>query len=244
MANKRFGSVQGLVARATRLSECGEVVPGATGMATSGFVNIELSANIDEGEEFQVKLADGTYCINEKECPALSWYEWAAEFCQVDPQFFELLSAINLITDVAGDSVGYQLTDDRICTNAGFEVWTKVAGTACGAGGECSPSNSERWIYWLLPWATNGIIGDETIENATTSFSMSGNTKGNPNWGQGPYNVVNLAAEGAAVPGPLADDPVLTNAHLYKRLTSIAPPAKGCGFETLTPVPPVDLGSS
>lgn len=248
MAAKRFGSIQGLAMRSTRLSDCGVPVSGPGSVATSdGFVSIGLTAELDEGETFEVKTANGAYCIDQKDCPSLRWFNLEIEFCNVDPELFEPMTPnISLVTDVRGDTVGYQATNERVCGNFSLEVWTKVAGNACGALG-CGPDAFEQWIYWLMPWSTNGILGDYTIENGPLSMTWTGNTRSNPNWGQGPFDVICLdetAEATCTTPGPLADTPVLANTHLYKRLTSIAPPVIQCGLQELVPVSPVDLGSS
>jgi hypothetical protein len=217
MAAKCYRSIKGLRMRVTKLDSIGRWVTGTTASAVSkGFIKIDLTDNIEDGEEYKQKNASGEQCINEKDQSVLNWIDLSVDFCEVDPELVQLITGQRLLTDFADNSVGF--TKGNVPTvNFALEVWTKVAGNADDA----------QWIYWLLPGVTNGIIGDLTIENAPMTFNMKANTKTNPYWGVGPYNVV--AQDALLTPGVLLE-PVLDSEHLYNRMTEIAPPGAQCGF--------------
>lgn len=246
MANKIASSIQGQAIRVTKVDDCGVPIEGPCSFATSdGFISLDLAADIEEGETFEVKNANGELCISEVTCPELKAYDLSMTLCGIDPELIDLLTSYEVVNDRRGDSVGYQATGGVICAgNFALEIWTKVAGDKCDPQ-TCGPDENEQWFYWLLPRVNNGILGDFTIENGPLEVSFTARSKAPNKWGQGPYSVVCLDATpptgGAAcvAPGPLFDEPVLTNTHLYKRLTGIQPPTIECGCQTLTAVPPL-----
>jgi hypothetical protein len=225
-----FSSIQGLVMRATRLDVQGKWVTSATGAACSkGFISVQMNANIEEGEEFKVKNAAGVLCISEKGCPSLNFLELTIEFCNVDPELFELITGTRLLVDYAGAGVGFTQGKTIRC-EGGFalEVWTRVAGGSVAGSG---------YVYFLLPQVVNAIIAPGNIENGPMTFTLTGNSKANPNWGLGPWNVV--AQTGSTPPtytaGKLLTPGVLADEHMYMRLTEIAPPACDVGgYQTVS----------
>jgi len=221
MASVCYSSIKGLAMRATRLDSLGRWVTGATASAVSnGFVSINLSANVEDGEEFLVKNANGALCINEKDQSRLKYIELEIEFCDVDPELFELISGVRLLENYNSDTVGFTMNEELQAAPHALEIWTKIAG---------STGTDDQWIYWLLPRVENGIVGDLTVENGPMSFTVTANSKDNANWGKGPYNVV--AQDGALTPGVLQEC-VLAGEHVYHRLTEIAPPTAACGYQT------------
>jgi len=218
-----YSSIKGLAMRVTRLDPVGAPVEGLTSAAVSkGFVSVGITANIEDGEEFTVKNAAGELCISERDNPLLKWLELSIEFCQVDPEMFELMTGGRLLEDFAGNSVGFTMSETYVAAPFALEVWTKVAGTV---------QEGYQWIYWLFPMVINGILGDLTLENGPVSFTLAGNTKSNGSWASGPYDVVAVDAQGTC--GPLTD-PVLPGEHLYHRLTTCAPPTAKCGYVEVT----------
>ena len=220
-----YGSIKGLVLRATRLNDTGVPQTGATASAiTSGFISLNFSANIETGEEFIVKSANGALCVNEKDCDQLKGLDLTVDLCQVDPELFELLGGVRLVDDgkTTPTNVGYAMGEDLRCSGGfALEVWTRQS----GLGG---------LIYWLFPWVANGIVGGEiTIENGPVTFQLTGRTKGNPNWGNGPHDVVGQPPDGLAA-GPLVD-PMGEAEHYLVQATDIAPPTATCGYVAVTP---------
>jgi hypothetical protein len=228
MASTCVSPIRGLAMRATRVNNCGCPVEGVTSSAVScGFVSIGLSAQIDEGTPITVRTAAGELCINEPACRTLTRYDVTIEFCQVDPELFELMASTRVLTDYKGDSVGHTVGENIQCqTGFALEVWSQVAGA------ECDPGAPGSWYYWLLPFVTSGLIGgDITIEDGPVTFTFSGQTKKNACWGLGPYDVV--AQDAALTPGPLLAPGVLDDEHLYARTVELAPPECACGYQEL-----------
>lgn len=214
MATVCFGSVKGLVARVTRLTAVGLPVTGATGGAiTKGFVKVDSKRVNEDGQEFIVKNANGDLCINERDEDRLKRLEVQIDFCKVDPALFELATAARLLVDASTPTprnVGFAIGEtDPENANFALEVWAK--NPAPGAG-------EPPYVYWLWPWIRSGRFSDATIENGAATFPVFGFTKGNPNWGVGPYGDDVLV------------DPIQADEHLAILATDVIPPTAVCGY--------------
>jgi hypothetical protein len=238
-----FSSIQGLMMRVTRLDNQGKWITSSTGAACAkGFVSVQMSSNIEQGDDFKVKNAAGVLCISEKGCPSLNYLDLTIELCNVDPELYELMTGTRLLVDYAGAGVGYTQGTEVQC-EGGFalEVWTRVAGGSVAGSG---------YVYFLLPQVVNGILAPGNIENGPMTFTLTGNTKANPNWGLGPWDVV--AQTGSTPPtyvaGKLLTPGVLKDEHMYMRLTEIAPPScDNGGYQTVSTAwvaPPVVANKS
>lgn len=205
--------------RVTRLNSLGQWVTGATGSAVSkGFIKIDLKDNIDAGQEFKVKNASGEQCINQKDRDILNWIDVSIDWCKVDPELTELVTGSRILTGRSGETVGFTKANVSVVPQFALEVWSKIAGTAQG---------SYQYMYWLMPFLTNGWFGDITLEDGAATFNMKANTQDNANWGLGPYNVIGVDVNNT--PGKLTQA-VLAGEHLYWRSTEVAPPSDVCGY--------------
>lgn len=218
-----FTAVRGPRMRVTRMDECGAVVTGTCSqVVTDGFVTVNYSANIEEAEEILLKNAGGEICALDTTCPELKWYDLEMEFCSVDPDLFEIMTGQTIVEDFDMESVGVEVGTSINC-DAGFalEVWAYLTDEACVGG-----QSSRSYGYFLIPWVINGILGDFTVENDAITFSVSGRSKNNHAWGQGPFDVVAQDSGGTA--GPLLAS-MNTDSHLLMQKTTIAPPAVSDG---------------
>lgn len=208
--------------RATRVDQCGRVVPAAcSAIATEGFVSVALTANITEGEAVEVTNASGRVCVSDPAKPSFRGYGVQITFCDVDPELYAMMTNQKVVFDADGVAVGFRMNSGVDVSAAGFalEVWSGVPSVACDDAGA-----QGSFGYFLLPFISGGILGDFTIENGAVSFVLqNASTKDGTGWGVGPYNVV--AGEGGT-PSPLLEamDP---KDHLHVQYTTIAPPEAG-----------------
>lgn len=147
MATKCFASIKGLAMRWSRLDSCGEFVgPPCNAVVSKGFVSLNVSAQIEEGEEYKVKYADGTWAINERDNPLYDHFALEMSFAQVDPDLFEMAAGAQVLTDWNGDNVGVAFDDDPRDQVAGLEIWTKIpARPASVASRSGRTSCCRRW---------------------------------------------------------------------------------------------------
>lgn len=219
IATKCFSSLQGQCLRVTRLDQCCR--PPSSGTPNSfvvsdSFITLSLTAELEEPDEFVVKLANGKLCINEIGCATLKRYTVEVTLCQANPSMFEIMGGVNTVLDFNGDIVGYEIDQDLgRCGKFSLEFWTRVPQDQCAAGG------FTQYLYWLLPCLQNGRVGDVTIENGPLEFSFTADAIPSSTWATGPFNVV--ATDALNTPGKLLD-PITCQTALHVQLTTIEPP--------------------
>lgn len=220
--------LQGLRMRATRLDSCGAIDYGACGSVVSkGFVNIELENQETSPEEISQVLADGTRCYYQNTPKLLNGVQATIEFCEVDPELFEMMTGAPLVLDDDDEPQGFT-TDSAAygVANVALEVWMKVANSDCTAFGR-------RWGYYLMPFLYQGVVGKPTIENGAVNFTINEALTSDGNqWGVGPYNI---QYDNTDTLSPLFV-PITSTTHdlLYK--VNLAPPAVTDGCVTLEPL--------
>ena len=227
MSTKCFTVVRGKRLRVTRLDECGNPPAGSTEDAlvvTKGFVTVELSAVVAEGTDIEQMNADGDLCVSDRSRDQFRRWDLSIELCEVDPSILSMLTNVVLEEDWEGNVVGVRQPEGASVDTFGLELWTGVPGT------DCLPGEPTTYGYLLLPTVVPGSLGDITVENGATTFSVSGHTKGSSGWGVGPYDVVPTDAENT--PGRL-DTPIGQGEHLVLRTTTIAPPDVECGAQAM-----------
>lgn len=196
MTTKCFSLVRGRAMRVTRLDGCGAPVIGATSVVVSdGFIQVALTANVDEGTTISVQNAAGKTCVLDEPCPVFTGYDVEVQFCQVDPDLYAMMTAQEVVLDAAANSVGFGVDSDADACNSGFalELWSNVPAAACEAG-----ATQGQYGYFLIPFLRGGVLGDFTIGNDAVNFTLTGAKSRDGNaWGTGPYNVV-LGAGGTS----------------------------------------------
>lgn len=229
MATNAFTPIRGKRIRVTELDECGRILPSARSMVTDGFVTVTLSPQVEDGTEITVRNANGAICVNERGNPSFTGFEVEIEFCEVNPSTVAMITNAREYENYGGDVAGFAVPEGEISGRFAFELWTGVAGVACGDEGD------EASGYLLLPLVANGTIGDLEIggEDAIT-FSLSNSmTKGGNAWGVGPFDVLLDGTGEAGVASPLPE-PLDPNDHLLMVETFVAPPVSSVEPVTVT----------
>jgi hypothetical protein len=220
MATKCFSVVRGKRVRVTELDDCGEPLFGGDFVVSDGFVQVALTAELEEGDEYIQKNADGRLCINLKNPDSLKRLNVTVDWCNVDPELISVVTGLPVELDGA-DAVGFRIQSGEYDKKWALEVWTGLGEDSCDEAGDL------EYGYLLVPFVTGSTFGDITIANATTTFQTMGFTKGNSGWGVGVYDVI------GSPPGPL-DDPMGPTDLALLRVTTVAPPAAVCGAQTIT----------
>lgn len=229
MPGNCFTPIRGRRMRVTRVDSLGRPVPGpCSTVVTSGFVTVEMTAEIEEGETTTVRTAGGDVCVSERGCDSLNWYNLTIEFCQVDPDLFSMINPTwTKLLDYNGETIGWEESHNYSC-DAGFaiEIWSDVSGYTAS-----DPRAEGAWVYYLLPMVVGGTLGDLTIENGAVTFRITGRTKKGSQWGRGPYNVMRNPPVGEC--GPLIT-PFNPDAPRRIFLTTCRPPEPVCGCQPLS----------
>lgn len=224
-----FTPIRGRRMRVTRVNNLGRPVYGPNAFAvTGGFISIQMSPEVSEGEEIEIKTASGEICVAEKSCDTLRWWTVQIEFCRVDPCLFTLINdSWTELRDCVGDVVGWAESSKFSCDSGyALEIWTDVTGYV-----PSTPGATGAWGYLLLPFVVGGALSEQTIENGAVSFTMTGRTKVGSGWGRGPHVVqCNDPQTGAC--GPLLT-PVGPDEPRRIMLTTCPPPEAACGCQPL-----------
>lgn len=214
-------------ARVTLLDACGNVDTGdCAEVTTSGLITIAQSPEYEARQDYFTLNADAQPCITDTAPPILKWINLTITFCQVDPQLMSMVSGEPLVFDDATipNAIGWDTAVGSVNdVNFAFEAWSRIGGsTACTDG-------NVNYGYFLLPWVTEGVIGDVTLQNGAANFTVTGRTNAASPWGVGPYNVlVNQTGDNAGFPGPMLT-PIGSQTHRRLMLTQLAPPTAACG---------------
>lgn len=225
--------LQGYAVRVTNLDDCGNPEFGECGFAVSeGYIQITMTPNVEEPDEFKQKNARGTYLTNQRSRPLLNWIDISAQFREVD---FELFSMITGQTKILNDAaptpqvVGLGLTEANFASgNVAIELWMG------NDEGECGEGQLPWYGYNLLPWVVEGAVGEASpVTNGMINFTLNSRTRKGTPWGVGPYDVELSSLVGNA-PRPLVAA-LPTDAHWWGPIqTQLAPPDPSCGCQTLS----------
>lgn len=187
---------------------------------------MNLTAQIENPDEFVVKLANGKLCLNERGCATLKFYQTVVTVCNADPDLLEILSGVDAVKDYAGNSVGFEVDTELGGCNSRFalEFWTKVPSDECVAG------QPQKYLYWLLPCLSNGRLGNFDVVNGPLNFVLTAEGYASSTWLHGPYDVVPQNSGGT--PGPLLSA-LPHDVPLHVQLTTVPPPTEVCGCQAL-----------
>jgi hypothetical protein len=214
------------VVRVTRVDGCGRPVCGdQNSFVFDCFASLAMNANVEDGTDVEYRAANGRVCGFKRGCPSFRGYDVQLNFYAVSPELIEIMTGSPVVYGYDGTAIG--VDSCSIQCNSGFsvELWAEVLGEdvcpeeATGEG---------AWIYALLPWVTNGQLGDLEIGSEAVTLTLTGATRAGGRWGVGPYDV--QAADAAGTPGPMLA-PLDGACHRRIMVTTVAPPEPSCDYQ-------------
>lgn len=221
------------VIRLTRLDQCGRPITGPdNAFVFDCFATLGMNANTDEGEDVEYKAANGRVCGFKRGCPSFRGYDVELNFFSVSPELIEIATGNPIVLGYDGEPIGYD--DCSIKCDSGFalELWAEVLGEdVCAADG----AGEGAWIYFLLPWVSNGMLGDLEVGSEAASLTLTGATRAGGGWGTGPYDVQPIDAAGTA--GPMLT-PLGPTCHRRTFVTTVAPPEANCEYAAVPALTP------
>lgn len=204
--------------RVTRVDGCGRPVCGDdSSYVTDCFASVAMAANVEDGEDIVFTAANGRQCGFKRGCPTLNGYDLTFTFFQASPELMEIMTGSPVYFDYAGNPIGFDSCSIPCNTGFALEVWTDVLGEDV-----CEDEAAEgAWVYFVLPWITNGMIGDLELANEAVNLELTGATRAGGKWGTGPYDV--QPQDAAGTPGPMLT-PLGASCHRRMFITSTPPP--------------------
>lgn len=220
MASQGRKAMRGRLARVTRVDACGRVVFGEDSQAVSkGWISAQWTVNTTESAAIEQENANGDRCIYEGPKTSFTGYTLTMTFCEVDPEFFSLVTGQRVYLDEDGNAIGFAISSDIDLGDRGFglEIW---AGSPRDSTGCLDPNAQGTYGYFLAPFLKGGVLGDYTVENGAVTFTIQNAvTQDGTAWGKGPYNVM----LNAGVASPLLT-PLEENDHKLMIWVAVAPP--------------------
>jgi hypothetical protein len=224
----------------TLVDRCGRVQYGPKSMASfKGFTEVEISPEVEEGEDYSQRDIDGEWCVVGKGEDSVKWWSVKITFCKVDADVFHMMNrAWRLNLNAQGKTSGVRM-GQKISNDLGFalELWPKLAE---GGGGVCddedAPADVDPSGYLLLPWCVSMAPDSWNLANGVATFALNARTRAGSRWGVGPYDVVRQVD---GTPGPLlvpidsgrtGTDPDL----VITDVVDVAPPPVMCGAQPLS----------
>lgn len=227
MPTKCYAQVRGSVIRVTRLDACGNPQPGESAVVVSKRIStVTIDEVTEDGTNIRERNFGDELCIVDDAYTQVLGYTADIALCGVDPDLVGLLTGQPVVTNAAGDVVGFDATSDVDLDSFGFslEIWSKIAGTACDASG------NRPWGYTVFPFLKGGRLGGFSFENAAVQFTISGaQTRDGNGWGVGPFDV-DRDEGGLAAP---LNEALSPNTHYRNILVTLDPPAANCGATEL-----------
>jgi len=217
--------IKGTHLRVVKVDACGVPVTGTSSIVviTKGFVQVTMSPQYEDGEEYFERTADGSVCVNQKDAPTLKRFQLGVNFCEVDPSLAAYVMNARLLNagGTPASGTGFWVAEGQPTNRFSLEVWQKVAGSsACTAGGV------QRYIYHAWPNTGNTQIGDYTIENGRSTLQFTSETEaGSSSWGTGPGTGTKWLTSGSTI---------ATSEHWVWDIVTTAPPTPSCGPIQLT----------
>lgn len=179
-------SIKACALRITRQNECDVALDPLTPNAriqTSGFMELNLSPDVESGEDITTKNACGDICIRDKDCDRLKGFDVELKLCGIPLAAIEMLTGATLLSDGAGGFNGAVMKEAKsaACENSKMvEIWSKNADKGvCDVDG--APAN--LWIHWVLPRTINWeISGGLNFTNGALEVTVTGYAENNPLW--------------------------------------------------------------
>lgn len=207
--------------RATRLDENCQFVTGPNNsVTTSALIRLEITPDIEEGEEITQRNGCGEICVTTKDKDEIKRLDAELELCLRDPELIEILTGNPLVLDEEGDTIGGCMRLGQVnCYGAFLEIWVKVVGKT----GKCQATEDGETINWaryIYPCA-RFTLGGNTFENGLNNLELTGTIEAIPFPLDGPFS-----------DWPGADDLTGDDLECWA-YDAEGPPEVGCGYSAI-----------
>jgi len=201
--------------RVTKVDASGNVVAGENMYVTDNPISINLTPNIEAGNSVVVRNGCGCSIARKKFPDTFNWFEFSFVKATLDPVMEQFLLGGGTIEDGA-DVVGLAFPGQLDCSEdevaVALEFWTQHI---VGSGQD----GTYPWVHWAFP-STSWQLGDNTFEESNAPITVTGFSRTNSQWGDGPYG-----------DGP-PDGEDISEGGYWK--TDVDPPTAECAAQAVT----------
>lgn len=167
-------SVQGVMLRATRLTQSGAIDSTYPVLTTKGFISATFTPEFEAGDDLIQKAADGTICVSFQGDDSLKRLTFKLELCSPDPEVTALIAGGNVVVDSGGNVVGY--TSVSVGSTVGSPVALEIWSIANIAG---KPASDKPYFHWVFPYVKVRFDGDRVFTNGLLGNAFTGQALGN-----------------------------------------------------------------
>jgi len=175
-----MASIQGNIMRITPLTETGAIDTSKPVHWTKGFISASFTPEFEDGEETNIKAADGSICVSWKTNDAFKRLSFNLSLCGVDPEVSKLLAGGELLVGASsggpasgpsGDTgiVGYSFMPKILDNPVAIEIWA----TAVKDG------QPNGFWHWAFPLVKIRYTGDREFSSGVLSNEFTGQASGN-----------------------------------------------------------------
>lgn len=167
-------SVQGVMLRATRLTQAGAIDSTYPVLTTKGFISATFTHEFDAGDDLVQKAADGSICVSFQGDDSLKRLAFKLDLCSPDPEVYALLSGGNVLMDSGGNVTGYTsvAVGSLVGNPVAIEIWS-----IANINGK--PSSDKPYFHWVFPYVKVHLDGDRVFTNGLLGNSFIGQAIGN-----------------------------------------------------------------
>lgn len=169
--------------RVTRVDASGNVIAGDNSYVTDAAISLTLTPNVETGNTVSVRNGCGCSIARFKFADTFNWFEFTFAAAQLEPEMIAFMLGSQTIEDGA-DTVGLAFTDALACNEdepaVAFEFWTQhIVGSGL--------DGTYPYFHWVFPM-TIWQLGDNTFEEDAAQPTLTGFSRTNQQWGEGPYS--------------------------------------------------------
>jgi hypothetical protein len=223
MVSQCVTAIKGRMMRVIKLDTCGNPVTGASSsmVVSNGFISIKPDPQYEDGVEFLKRVADGSFCVNQKDDGQLKRIKLTTQVCTLDPDMLVLMTGARLLSNGATGTGAAWSDLSPVNNHYSLEVWQDVAGR-----GACNAAGQQQYVYWAFPNISNTQLQSWMMELGTLEFSVDSQTNEfvSTRWGTG---------TGWSTPW-LGTNSLQIGDHFAYNVTTVPPPASVCGAQALS----------
>jgi len=201
--------------RITRVDANGNVIAGDNAYITDTPLTVTVNPNIEAGNTISTRNGCGCKIFSLKFPDTFNWWEFEFTDTTQEPEMVAFMLGAATIDDGA-DVVGLAWPSTLACDAdepaVAFEFWTKH-----GTGSGTDPLHP--WIHHVYPMSI-WQVGNNTFDTNAQEPVLSGFSRTNSQWGDGPYG-----------DGP-PDSQDISDGGWWK--TDVEPPAAECAAQAVT----------
>lgn len=188
MASTCYTSIDLCAIRVAKLTTGGSPDTGATnGYQTGAAIKLEITVEIETGEEFTQKDGCGEICATFKEPDKIKRLSLAMDLCQLDALLLEFMTGASSFSS-GGNIVGSQFAavgtnPDPVCVEAWSKAWDNDQQAVVPF-----TSPDATYIHWVFPYTT-WVQGNLVVEHNLMVVPVTGNGRENANiTANGPFD--------------------------------------------------------